>query len=29
VRDVKAFKDSKLGTQQVLGKAQCLDGELN
>jgi hypothetical protein len=29
VRDVKAFKDSKLVTQQVLGKAQCLDGELN
>jgi hypothetical protein len=29
VKDVEAFRDSKLVVQQMLGEAQCLDGELN
>jgi ribonuclease HI len=29
VMNMEAFRDSKLVVQQVLGEAQCLDGELN
>jgi ribonuclease HI len=28
-QDVEAFGDTKLVVQQMLGEAQCLDGELN